>query len=210
MTNFLYNTGIPAANNNPSTDQPDMQTNTDSTNAILNVDHFTFNNNNGGMHQQVQIVSQNTIPSAVNNTPVGLKNGAGTIYTKPLGGPSDLFFTPDQSGDEYKLTNIDAVNFATFGTFTNYLAPADQKGGWTFLPGGLIMQYGTRTFLATGNTIAVTFPKSFTNIFNIQTTIFQNAGVTFIQGIKTQSLSGFNFTVNTTGTVSFYWIAIGN
>lgn len=205
MTNFLYNTGIPAANNNPSNDQPDLQSNTNSTNAILNVDHFTFNNNNGGMHQQVQIVSQNTIPPAINNTPVGLKNGAGTLYTKPLGGPSDLFYTPDQSANEYQLTRIDNAQFALFGTFTTYAV--NFKGGWTFLPGNLIMMYGRAQVAATGT--IVTFPFTFpNNIFNVVATREQgNTGSTW--GIN--SLTTSSFTANTSGgAAAFDWIAIGN
>lgn len=50
---FTFNTGIPAANNNPSVDQPDMLTNNQSTDGILAVDHISFNTANGGTHKQV-------------------------------------------------------------------------------------------------------------------------------------------------------------
>lgn len=47
-----YNLGIPAASHNPSTDQPDMLTNTNAVNTILAVDHVSFNTANGGQHLQ--------------------------------------------------------------------------------------------------------------------------------------------------------------
>lgn len=50
---FSFNTGIPATNNNPSVDQPDMQINNVSTDAILAVDHISFNTANGGQHKQI-------------------------------------------------------------------------------------------------------------------------------------------------------------
>lgn len=57
---FTFNTGIPASNDNPSVDQPDMLSNTVATNAILAVDHITFNTANGGTHKQVTYSSLNT------------------------------------------------------------------------------------------------------------------------------------------------------
>jgi len=57
---FNFNAGIPAANNNPSNDQPDMLTNNISTNAILAIDHVSFNDANGGKHKQITYVSKNT------------------------------------------------------------------------------------------------------------------------------------------------------
>ena len=51
--NVTYNNAIPNAPNNPSVDQPKMQTNTDSIDQIIGVDHVSFNTNDGGWHKQV-------------------------------------------------------------------------------------------------------------------------------------------------------------
>lgn len=56
---FTFSNDIPAANNNPSDDQPDMLQNNISTNNILNVDHVSFNNNAGGKHKQITFNTQN-------------------------------------------------------------------------------------------------------------------------------------------------------
>jgi hypothetical protein len=50
MPNFVYNRDIPDAPNNPSDDQPDMKDNTNSTDDLIDEDHYSFNDNNGGLH----------------------------------------------------------------------------------------------------------------------------------------------------------------
>ena len=58
MTTFNYNRNIPNAPNNPSSDQPLMQINTNSIEDLLDVDHFSFGETNGGTHKQVQLINQ--------------------------------------------------------------------------------------------------------------------------------------------------------
>lgn len=74
---FTFNTGIPAANNNPSVDQPDMLNNNISTSGILAVDHVTFNAINGGTHKQVTYIDKfppvaQVDPVSVSYTNVGI------------------------------------------------------------------------------------------------------------------------------------------
>ncbi len=70
---FTFNTGIPAAGNNPSNDQPIMQANNVADAGIWNVDHVGFNQNNGGRHLQVTFNSKNT--PGVQTDPIS------TLYT---------------------------------------------------------------------------------------------------------------------------------
>ncbi len=60
MPFVTYINAIPATNNNPSVDQPDMATNTDAVDTIIAVDHISFNDNQGGLHQQVTFNNKNT------------------------------------------------------------------------------------------------------------------------------------------------------
>ena len=48
MTNFQFSNTVPAAGNDPSSDQPLMLINNQSLFNYLNVDHIGFNANNGG------------------------------------------------------------------------------------------------------------------------------------------------------------------
>jgi len=72
-----YNLDIPAANNAPSVDQPNMLINTNAVDTILAVDHVAFNVLNGGTHKQVTFSSENT-PSAPTNPASVLYTTAGT------------------------------------------------------------------------------------------------------------------------------------
>jgi len=62
---FPFTDTIPAANNNPSDDQPLMLENNASTEGLLGVDHISFGENNGGTHLQTTFVgfSTPTLPS---------------------------------------------------------------------------------------------------------------------------------------------------
>lgn len=70
---FSYNNGVPATNNDPSVDQPDMLLNAQAISGIADVDHIGFNSANGGMHRQ------STYPAV---TTQGAQSGlAGVGYT---------------------------------------------------------------------------------------------------------------------------------
>lgn len=201
MTDYTYTTGIPATNNNPSVDQPNMAVNTNSINNIIGEDHYTFNDSRGGMHQWVRMPVIGSIP------PV-LMSGQGTIYTKTRttttgNNEGSLFFTSDNNGHEYQLTRTISPSFSTFANAVG--------NGWTFLPGQLLYEYGVAT-KNTDGTVLFAVPFS-TGVFAINCTVFQNSNNRAFIQVKTSSLSGFtvasrdssgNDTSNT-----FYWTAIG-
>lgn len=59
-----YNLGIPAANNNPSNDQPLMLTNTNAINTWTGVDHLDFGSNPAGTHSKVSFGEDATVAAA--------------------------------------------------------------------------------------------------------------------------------------------------
>lgn len=77
---FTYNTAVPAANDNPSNDQPDMLTNTQSINSIWAIDHVTFQGNPAGTHLQTTFSSKNT-PGAQTDPQSILYTASGTAST---------------------------------------------------------------------------------------------------------------------------------
>lgn len=77
---FSYNNLVPATNNNPSVDQPDMLINTQSIDSIVNVDHVSFNAASGGTHKQVTFSSKNAAGAQVDPQSV-LFTGSGTAST---------------------------------------------------------------------------------------------------------------------------------
>ncbi len=173
MTALPYNQNIPGSQNNPSDDQPLMRENTNSIRDWVQIDHFGFKNAQGGLHKQVRSVNQLAIPA-------GLTAQMGTIYTKLATSTgalteSNIFFTPGTSGNEYQLTRVITASFTNlFGKLLqNYNAAGTAYfGGWTFLPGGMLMQYGRSVNSSSAN---VTFPIPFsTAVYSIQCTILSN------------------------------------
>lgn len=78
-TTYSFNENIPAANNNPSADQPIMQTNNASTKSIIGVDHVTFGTATGGAGssdgQHLQVTYNNKHSPAAQVDPIS------TAYT---------------------------------------------------------------------------------------------------------------------------------
>jgi hypothetical protein len=145
MTQFDYTRNIPEQTHNPSIDAPLMKINTNKIDELLAVNHNSFNVPNGGTHTKVEL--QNFV-----SIPTGLLSGFGTIYTKIVSGLTQLFFTRDTSGVEIQLTGSNLV--------------ANQ--GYTFLPGGIILQWGSGNVNASGSATTFTFPKPFiSSVFSI-------------------------------------------
>lgn len=222
MPNFVYTRDIPDAPDNPSNDQPPMKDNTNSTDSILNEDHYSFNDTNGGLHKQSRYVNLSAIPGALGST-------LGTLYAKLAisGSPSTesaLFFTPGSSGNEYQLTRADTAFFNFFGKITaNYSGVGvDYFGGWTTLPGqsgvgvpgALLVNYGYKNTPQTGQTI--TFPHAFTPgtfPFTIQLTVAQNGNSTLRTPVVksgSETATSFQLEMSNSGQYTrVYWIAIG-
>lgn len=207
MPNFIYTRDIPDAAHNPSTDQPDMKINTDSIDDLIQVDHYSFNDNNGGFHKQSTYVAQA-------DPTTGVLQGA--TYTKNVGaGVTQLFYRRESNGTVIRLTGDTSAGF----------------NGYTFLPGGIIIQWGfqngthsgvNHTFNP-GDTGTTSFPITFPNqIFNVTTNVNFNSNTAGAPSASSALIiapdyfntntSGFSWKAGGSGgsyTV-FYWFAIGN
>ena len=217
MPTFNYFDDIPKAPNNPSSDQPNMQTNTNSIDGIINVDHFSFEQGGlDGYHKQCTIQEQGTYPSI----PSTAHNGAGTLYTQGVpGSGGDLFYVYGSGPNGIRMT----VN----------VPPVDSQNGVSFLPGGLIIQWGkynageenfssgSTTSSSTDQTV-VTFPTPFpNNIFFLGGNLTYNSsnlpsgtGTLNIREslLNSGSKSSFSWQVycDTNNYIGFVWYAIGN
>lgn len=211
-----YNLGIPASGNNPSADQPLMQTNTNNINAIIARDHIGFKLQNSGLHNQVTTIIQSGVPSTA-------QIGSVVTYAKTAG-QSQLFANSDNGGtpNQYQLTRFIDASFTEFATNTNYPqapAVADQFGGWTFLPGGMLLQYGIGNIAANPTPTTFKFPVPFNvaiinNPFSITISkISADVGSTGQEvRIITGSISNTQFQVRQSSGSSankIYWMAIG-
>lgn len=188
MPLFPFDTTIPAANNDPSADQPIMLQNNISTAGIIAVDHIGFGVANGGTHKQVTLT---------NEPAPGLGGGNGVLYANLFNGQSwpiwenALGSTILVSGPSQALAN-----------------------GFVTLPGAVIMQWGSIAGAPIANGAPVGFPMVFPNaVFSVTLGPQSNSTNDKTISISTGSLTTAGFTVKCSGTSSFqalYWIAIGN
>lgn len=141
MTNFNYDTGVPFATNNPSVDQPNMLINTQSINGILAVDHVTFNENNGGTHEQVTFIGENP-PTATPSDPtsIGYTNVGIAAPTHP-----QLYWQNSQG--IFPLSAIRA-----FGSFTPAGTTPSLSNSFNILSSSFVSGT-TYTFTLNANTV---------------------------------------------------------
>jgi hypothetical protein len=190
-----------------------MKTNTNSIDSLIDEDHFSFGETNGGLHRQVRLPLRGGGSGTI---PPGLVAGEGTLYTK-TSGETSLFYTPDASTDEYQLTRTITASKAQFATNTNY-APivANRLGGWTFLPGGMMLQYGIADVAAKGSATTIVYPTAFTGVpFSITIGSITGEGnnpSANNQFVKDGTVTNSQFEVVNSSSSSnrkIYWMAIG-
>lgn len=83
MPNINYTENIPAANNDPSDDQPNMLQNTNAINTWNNVDHIGFEDNDGGLHKFVRLNAKND-PGAQSGNQGAIFSQSGSVDTNAL------------------------------------------------------------------------------------------------------------------------------
>ncbi len=159
-----YNPNIPLPTDKLSTSQGDIKDNFGQLNTIFGVDHFEFDAIDAGKHQHVNM------PAKSGGTPPTTASGEGALYTVQTGSNTDQYYTRDADATNiYQMTRItnDGTEYGRFATNLNYqVGPPDLTGGWTFLPGGMMLQYGKAITTSAGGppNLTVTFPVAFTNV----------------------------------------------
>jgi hypothetical protein len=202
-----YLPNIPQPNDLLSESQGDILGNFQSANTTYGINHYPFDNATVGQigkHKYVEMPVSAVIPA-------GLITNEGTVYSKTANAASQLFYSPDNSTNEYQLTRCIAASFSTFSTFTVFDGTQPRvTGGWTFLPGGLLIQYGIITSPVNGDIIKL--PVAFSS-FSIPTitSVRSNTNDKTIS-IQTGSitLSQFQITLSTTSLpTDMTWQVIG-
>ncbi len=206
MTNQIYNINIPDGPNNPSQDQPKMQTNTNSIKNVLDIDHITFGNNQGGYHQTVHQPSLSTWTQATRTSapPLTPIVGVNQIISMDVTPVSTVTST-----DTQLFSMSGASNGTTNGVYQ--LTGLNISGGdgysWA---GGILYQWGIVTIA--GGIGSVVFKDrfagaiAFPNAAFIVLTSFANGGS---GSVSTSALTNMGFSWARVGSSNFYWFAIG-
>jgi len=214
---MVYNPNIPLPTDFLSDSQGDIKANFSAADTIMGIDHFQFSDgtSNKGKHKWEHIVEVANY-AAITPAPAASED---VVYAKSAtselaGTETNLFMSPDASGNEYQLTRTVTGKFSSFGT-------TSSNKGWTFLPGGLLMQYGFVNGALTGGTTGtVTYPVEFTTeVFSLQTTLAYTTtspsstggvgNVTFDTTALATTGFGYKVITNSGAYTRFYWVAIG-
>lgn len=194
----VYTENIPISGDTLGGTRDRIRANFQLISSINSVNHVAYGALGQGKHKFLQMPEQLSAPTTGANE--------GGFYAKVGTNPAEtnLFYRGESDNFEYQLTRVNSVETATFATNTPpYIA--NHNGGWTFLPGSMLLQYGRRNTIGASGT--VTFPIAFTNIpYSVQITGDSGTG-TF--SAHTLSTTGFSFTQSPPSTTAFFWVAIG-
>lgn len=188
----VYNGNIPQPNDRPSDSQSDLLNNFSALKVFVDRNHVAIvdptTNTSEGKHKFLQIPEQSGPPTTAVNE--------GGLYVKEQSSRATLFYRQESDGTEIQLTNLD---------------PSLGTNGYTFLPGGLILQWGQANIST--NPTAVTFPTVFTAVYQV-TAVLSNTSAALANrryNISSQSNTGFSFwTENVAANLRVRWMAIGS
>ncbi len=189
-----FTLGYPPDGSSLGNTKTTIRNNLDGTFEAFSVDHQDQNEVSAGTHTKVQLLNV-----AGSSPPSGLNNGFETLYSQAIAGNGEVFFTRGNSGVGIQLTGP--------GT------PSAIANGFTFLAGGILMQWGSVN--APGSSGTVSYPTAFPNAmfsiqFNYARAVTSNAISFAINSAGTNTNSQFTYYSTSSGSNTLYWIAIGH
>lgn len=195
-----FNPSIPQANDRLAKSQQDLLQNNTQLDTSFGINHYAFSDlsANNGMHKQCQLVElANPVPVA----------GTDSLYCATTGSPAvgELFYVRGGGGTPIQMTGPSN--------------PVTNGKGYTFLPGGMLIQWGfinstassyTPLLFATDNInfpnrcrFITTQPYSGASVPNSQAT------VTILDSSVSNLGFQWAFVTNSGSYTGFYWQAIG-
>lgn len=192
-----FNQGYPPDGSSLGQTKKTIRDNLDGTFLTLGVDHINNNAQPGakpaGYHTVVHMVPQAANPATI--------AGYGQLFSKTVNADQALFWKTGNGLVQQLTTNI---------------TPSAATNGYTFLPGGLILQWGSAT-RASGVPVVFTvegdikFPN---NCFSVQATVQSNSSsrrFIYTSGyLTTQFIPTIIDASGSTSSATFTWWAIGN
>jgi len=201
----------PIASHTLAADQPVMEAN---FNYLANT-LGTSNAKNGDHQISIGGADNNAFEGRHRQVCFNNRNGSEPVATSIADGVDSLLYS--KNGNVYFSSSLGASPFqlTTYNAQANFGA---SPNGWTFLPGGLILQYGTSAVNTVGTPTTITFPMTFpTAVLSITMGFVNNAGGNSPAAnsafVKSGSVATNQFVVMNSSSgnlTNIYWMAIGN
>ena len=194
-----FTPSIPQSGQTLGQTQQSVQNNFTNYNNVVSQDHVSPNSTGQGKHNKSTYKEQGSDPVTIADELAA--------YAKAVSGISQLFLRPESAGTPVQMSRLDT------GAST---ANADNSNGWTFLPGGLIFQWGYGQFAGTASAVIITFATSNISFPNYCYGVWP-IGIGFSNVFAVDSVTKLGFTADrypATGSgigadQNFYWIALG-
>lgn len=206
---MTYTTDIPVTGDSLGGTRDRFRTNFQQIDSVISVNHVGFNLLGEGKHKFLQMPEVTASGAGV---PTTAANECG-LYCDVGVGPAEanLFFRGEGDGTQYQLTK--AISTATAGRFGS--ASLTAPNGWTFLPGNLILQWGSITNPGTSGTVTfatsnINFP---TAIIQVQCQLYHNSSgnesIT-VKGDVPPTTTQFQYRSTSSGASTILkWYALG-
>lgn len=182
---MVYNPSTPQATDLPYDSQAEILENFTQLNTIFDVDHVTFNAvENNGKHNQTTFIDSAADPGP----------GADEIalYSKDLGGVSTLYMQKESGGTVIQMSSED---------------PVLGIPGQTFIPGGVILKWGTNAIISGAGGTTINFASAFPNNCWI---VLLTALDPNHQEVTVISRNINQFVARAGNPITVQWLAIGN
>ena len=201
---MAYQSGIPEATDRKNASQSAIKDNFGALKTAFETNHGAFNGGIQGKHTIVALPQQTTsgtVPPATSATEM-------SIYCKTNGASPALWIRPTGQAAGLQTPDLD-IDFTTYG---------DTATGWSRLPSGLIIKWGTGTVGAAnaeGTAIydsTVPFSNFFIALISREGNL-ADAGAFWIkegQSVANKKLQLTVCNVSGKNPANFYYLAIGN
>ena len=191
---MTFNPNIPQSTDQPSQSQSQFLTNFQQVNTVFGANHVSLVDAtvaNRGKHNIVVMPQQASGPATTSTE--------GALYTKDLGGSPNLYWRRKSSGSQIPMTaNV---------------TPSSSSNGFTFLPGNMLLQWGTET-IPPGTSSSISFPTAFSSapysiICNFIRASTTTVGAVYISSGDVTATRFKTVSAGFAGSHDIYWIAIG-
>lgn len=200
---MALNTNMPQATQSLAVTQPLILSNFGAINTAFAVDHINFNDPGQGKHNKITFPVQ-VLPIVINVGDLALYSLLNTTTAK-------------HELNVYKANNAGYVNVPFTASVLSNSLPVQNGAGWSYLPSGLIIQWGNAIAASSSGTTIYNFPLAFpTAALNLQISLQETVTSTASDYYYfSKIVSAATFEIENTQVVAsaivptFYFFAIG-